>query len=125
MDHQQTNVEIAQSEGGIERRHHERRGMRTPALLALPGRKPVEVLALDISIGGVGTLCSVNVKPGTACWIYLNLPVSRQDRELLSIEATVMRSIFVSKEDSFRVGLRFNGLTDRQHLLIQRFITNV
>jgi c-di-GMP-binding flagellar brake protein YcgR len=122
MDQQQTNVEIAQSEGGIERRQHERRGLRTPAVLALAGRKPVEVLALDISVGGVGTLCPINVKPGTACRIYLNLPISTHERELVSLEGVVMRSIFASKEDSFRVGLKFTDPTERQQVLIQRFV---
>ena len=122
MDQQQTNVEIAQSEGGIERRQYERRSIRTPAVLALPGRKPVEVLALDISLGGLGTLCPINVKPGTPCRVYINLPVTRHERELISIEGVVMRSIFASKEDSFRVGVKFAEPTDRQLVLIQRFV---
>ncbi len=96
--------------------------MRTPAVLALPGRKPIEILALDISVGGLGTLCPINVKPGTACRVYLNLPISTHERELVSIEGVVMRSVLASKEDRFRVGLKFSEPSERVQALILRFV---
>jgi c-di-GMP-binding flagellar brake protein YcgR len=122
MDQQQSNIEPAASEGGMERRQHERRSMRTPAVLALPGRKPIEILVLDVSLGGLGTLSSTNVNPGTACRIYLNLPISTHARELISAECMVMRSVLSAKEDRFRVGLKFVDPPDRLQALILRFV---
>jgi c-di-GMP-binding flagellar brake protein YcgR len=123
MDEQNTPA-AEQTIAGIERRQFERKVVRTPALMAMPGQRPVEILTLDISVGGLGILCPTNPSPGTPCKIRMNLPVSLSERQLIDFEGKVTHSVFVSKQGSFKIGVQFVDLPADKRARIQRFVTS-
>ncbi len=91
---------------GPDRRVHERKKFRSTAQLLLLGRK-FDVRTLDISVSGVGIICSTNPAAKTPCSIRLSLPMKSSGLRLLELQAMVVHSVFSSANDGFSVGLLF------------------
>jgi hypothetical protein len=91
---------------GPDRRIHERKKLRSTAQLLLLGRK-FDVRTLDVSVSGVGIICSANPAAKTACSIRLSIPTKPSGFVLLELHAMVVHSVFSSANDGFSVGLLF------------------
>jgi c-di-GMP-binding flagellar brake protein YcgR len=92
---------------GVERRRHERRGLRGVAHLVLRERGPIEVHMLDISAGGIGIVGVANPQPETVGSVRFSMPTSQFANSWFDAEVEVTHSIFSSDENGFKIGLRF------------------
>ena len=107
---------------GDERRGQERKILRANAQLRLPGVRPIEVRTLDISVGGMAVVASVNPQAGAACTICI-APVS-QPRGAVSVDirAVIVHSIFSNREDGFKIGLQFADLSPEAIETVSRYL---
>ena len=108
--------------GGSERRQ-ERKPLRTNAMLRVPGAAPIRVRTLDISVGGMGVVASLNPHPGVACSMAIAPPASASGAPTIAIPATVVHSIFSVREGGFVIGLRYGELSDEAVEAITRFLS--
>lgn len=107
---------------GIEQRQHKRRYMRTTAHVALPDRQVVQVLATDISAGGLGIVGAVNPKIGMTLFIRLSIPDKSGGRTLIEAPVKVTHSIYGITEQSFKIGLQFLKLEPEAVFAIAEYV---
>jgi len=114
----------SQGEGRIsslaERRQQGRRALRGTAYLLLPGREPLAVRMLDISIAGVSIAAAANAPPNASCGIRFSVPSGGESVQI-ETQVVVNHSVFSRTEDGFRIGLQFKRLTDSQASAIKKF----
>lgn len=108
--------------GGQELRQHARRVLRTTAQLVVAGSPPFPVRTLDISVGGMAILATVQPPRGLNCTVLLTLPQTGREPVAMSLPVTVAHSIFARGEEGVKVGLSFNGLAPDKVAVIQKFI---
>lgn len=105
-----------------ENRRHERRALRSQAVLLLPGGQTFPVQTLDISVGGVGVLAPANARNGTRLAIRLTLPVRPSGTTTFDAAVTVVHSVLSRHEEGFKVGLQFIDLDPRSASAIRHYI---
>ena len=104
-----------------DRRQQGRRTLRGTAYLLLPGREPLGVRMLDISIAGLSIAAAANAPPNASCGIRFSVPSGGESVQI-ETQVTVNHSVFSRTEDGFRIGLQFKRLTDAQTSAIKKFV---
>ena len=104
-----------------DRRQQGRRALRGTAYLLLPGREPLAVRMLDVSIAGVSIAAAANAPPNASCGVRFSVPSGLESVQI-ETQVTVNHSVFSRTEDGFRIGLQFKRLTDSQANAIKKFV---
>lgn len=115
-------ADIAQPPAGSEQRNHLRKMFRSAAQIRTPNGELLQVHTLDISVGGLSVVASVNPKPNTTYIVYFNIPIKPFGRITAEAQAMVVHSIFSSSESGFRIGLQFNKLSPEAYAAITQFV---
>lgn len=105
-----------------EKRSHERRPMRTPVELLLPGRPALAMRSTDISVGGIGLMASASAPIGLELTLRIALPLGRAGTQAFEVRARVQHSVFSSRDDGFRIGMVFLKPSDRLVVAIGDFL---
>lgn len=105
-----------------DKRRHERRALRSQAVLLLPGGQSFPVQTFDISIGGVGVLAPAAARVGTRLAIRVTLPMRPSGQTTFDAIVTVAHSMLSGREEGFKVGLTFTTLEPRAESAIRQYI---
>ena len=109
-------------DAATQRRAHERRPLHAPAKLMLTGKRIVDVRTVNLSAGGVALIAPENLPIGTACEIRLELPTKEAGKFTLYLGVLVMNTVFSSREDGFKTGLKFTHPNAEQLARIAAFV---
>jgi c-di-GMP-binding flagellar brake protein YcgR len=105
-----------------EKRSHERRAMRSPVEVLLPGRAALAMRATDISVGGIGLVAAANAPLGLEVQLRIPLPFGASGTQHFEVRARVQHSVFSSRDDGFRIGMVFLRPSDRLVVAIGDFL---
>lgn len=115
-------IDTAWLAAGPERRQYPRRFLSGTGFLYLPGRPPIEVHTLDLSVGGVG-IVSPNALAFDQC-AELRLTLTRETPGLdaLSLPVRVAYCVLSGRQHGFLVGLQFLKLPEATAAVIARYM---
>lgn len=105
-----------------DQRRHERRALRSQAVLLLPGGHTFAVHTCDISIGGVGVLAPAAAPVGARLAIRLTLPMRPSGQVTFEESVTVAHCLLSRHEEGFKVGLSFTALESKSESAIRQYI---
>lgn len=105
-----------------EQRKTERRALRVPATLKLPGGKTFTVQTLDISLGGLGILAPANARNGARLAVQVTLPAAAGAPVRIEVPVVVAHSILSRELDAFKVGLQFRSLDPKAESAIRHYV---
>ena len=105
-----------------QRRIHARRPLHCPAKLLLASKRIMDLRIVNISAGGLGVIAPENLAVGTNCQLRFDLPQVPTGQVTMYLSAMVMNSVFSSREDGFKLGLRFVNPTEDSASRIERFV---
>lgn len=108
----------------IDQRRHQRRILRVPAWISVPGATPIEVRTIDISEGGLGIAAPGNPAFGTTFTIRFGLPNASGGFSQIEAEVVVVHSVLTQNENSFKVGLSFTSMDASRLVLIRTFVSS-
>ena len=94
-----------------ERRAHDRRPIKTDALLGLPGQRTAAARLLDIGKGGAGVVSDYNLPVGTRVTIQARLPARGRGSGVFEAGAVVRNCTLAASDGGFRLGLEFEALS--------------
>lgn len=107
-----------------DRRAHDRRPLRIPARVLLPGDLSFDVRTLDIGVGGMGIVASANPKPGTTFAIQFALPSKTGGSAApLQVKVKVANSVLGVDQGGFKIGLQFLTMDPGSERIIRQFVT--
>lgn len=106
----------------IEQRKTERRVLRVPATLLLPGGQTFAVQTIDISLGGLGILAPAHAPNGARLSVQVGLPTTAGAPVRISAPVTVIHSVLSRDHDAFKVGLQFGALDPKTESAIRHYI---
>ena len=109
-------------DGVQQRRSHARRPLHCPAKLMLASKRIIDLRIVNISAGGLGVIAPENLAMGTSCQLRFDLPLAPGGHVTLYLSAEVMNSVFSSREDGFKLGLKFVKPTEESASHIERFV---
>jgi len=110
------------NDDGINRRENDRKMLHTRAILAIPGKPILEVRTLDISIGGIGIVASVNLVARIPCKLAFSLPLRHGKKINVEAEGYVTHSLFSNSHDGFKIGIRFKDVSPELEKEIARYL---
>jgi c-di-GMP-binding flagellar brake protein YcgR len=105
-----------------DRRGSPRRVYLSNVALRLPDGKVLATRGLDISAGGVGLRCPVNLRIGTACHLQFSLTLRDRSVHTLVVPGTVVFSALSGAHDAFKVGVQFSELPQPSADILERFV---
>jgi len=107
---------------GAERRTEARRGLHTRVSLGAPGRAPVDVRSIDISMGGMAVAADTN--PGAGAPLSLSFKLMFADGSSYQVQTAgiVAYSVFSSAHRGFKIGVRFKNITPPFQAALERFL---
>ena len=104
-----------------DRRRDERRIYRGGAVWTPVGMAATQVRTVDVSAGGIAIVATFNPPVGCLCTVRFSLP-GRTGPFTVETSGRVVRSVFSSSDDGFRVGLFFDPLSDEAARTLQRYV---
>jgi c-di-GMP-binding flagellar brake protein YcgR len=107
---------------GGDRRRFPRKFLSGTAHLLLPDRAPVEVHALDISVGGMGIVAPTNLTYEFRCEIRFTLAREPFGIDVVTAPVQVVHCVLSGREHGFLIGLQFFNLPDNVAAVIGRFM---
>ena len=110
------------ADAATQRRAHERRHLYSPAKLLLASKRIVDVRAVNVSAGGAALIAPENLPIETGCEIRLDLPTTSAAKLTLYMKAVVVNTVFSSREDGFKTGLKFTHATAEQLARLNEFV---
>ncbi|MCW7536691.1 PilZ domain-containing protein [Aquabacterium sp. A7-Y] len=102
-----------------ERRVHQRRVVRVPAVLRLSSGREMECRALDLSLGGISLAVEQDPGVGTAGLLRVAVPFPERS-QAISVSVVVVQSILT--DSGFRAGLRFGDLPENAREVLHEFL---
>ena len=103
-------------------RQHERRSLRSVAIVTLSPTQSIEVRVLDVSVGGMAIVAAANPRPGITFTIKIPIPTRPTGAVIIEAQAQVIHSVLARDQDGFKVGLRFVDLRDDAALAIRQYL---
>lgn len=106
-----------------DRRVHDRRPLRIPARVLLPGDQSFEVRTSDIGAGGMGIVAGANPKVGTVFALQFSLPSKTNGNPAaLQVKVKVANSILGVDQGGFKIGLQFLALDPASERVIRQYL---
>lgn len=105
-----------------DRRQYERKLLRVPAQMIVPGVGQISVRTIDISLGGIGVISDAKLPMMAEGMIRLSIPTMQQTVVDVICRATIMHCIYNGDLDGFKVGLKFTEMSMPTRDAIYRFI---
>lgn len=109
------------SQSSSDRRDLTRKLARLAAVLDIPGRAPLSVRTVDVSLGGAALACPVNLKPGQGCQVSIALPAN-PPQPMLTLRCVVSHSVLSQRDGGFRVGVQFQAVSAAAQKRLQAFM---
>lgn len=103
---------------GPNRRLHDRKVLRRPATVLLPGGLTRDVRTWDLGVDGMSLVSPKPIPPGTKCTVTVEWPDAATTLSLSS------KAVYCSLlgADGFKVGLVFAGLDAATVQVIEQFV---
>lgn len=105
-----------------DRREHPRKFLSGAAHLLSPGRAPIEVRMLDISIGGIGLVSPMNMPHEWSGHVRFTLTRGSPGVDTLLVPVQVVHSVLSGRQGGFVLGMRFVDLPEDTLAVITRYI---
>ncbi|WP_157263589.1 PilZ domain-containing protein [Azohydromonas aeria] len=118
-------IESAGWNSARERREHPRKFLSGTAHVLVPGRAPIEVHTLDISIGGLGIVSPTNLPYEWIGQIRFTLTREPYGVDTVVAPVQVVHSVLSGRQRGFMVGMRFVDLPPDIEGIIQRYMEAV
>lgn len=103
-------------------RQHERKPIRTSALLSSSALPTLTVRTVDIALGGLCIIAPANLVTRARCDVLFTLPTRDYTSVQLRLEAAVVHCIFSGIDEGFRVGLRFTAVSAEVEAAIAQYL---
>ena len=120
-----TDDEMMALRAGSDRRRAKRTLFRSHAKLLLPDRDAIDVRTVDISNGGVGVVCPLNLLPGTPCEVHLHFRKIPIGVENVQFQAQIAYCVLSGREQGFLIGLQFTAPPKDALKAIDRYIKSI
>lgn len=104
-----------------EKRSHERRAMRSPVEVLLPGGRRWRC-APPTSAWAASAWWSWPTRPGLEVQLRIPLPFGASGTQHFEVCARVQHSVFSNRDDGFRIGMVFLRPSDRLVVAIGDFL---
>lgn len=112
-------------ENSVERRHHRRVVLHGPAQLQIQGGPSTPIRTLNISVGGLSAVASVNPGSDAQCLVHIDIPEKGGGATPTELSAQVVQSAFSKIDDGYIVNFKFINLTASAAARIARFMASV
>lgn len=91
----------------LENRAHRRYPLRARGHLYFTGNRPLPIKALDVSVSGICVVSEITVPINIRGELEFNMPIGGGQYQMMRVNVQIMRCIFSSSDDGFRLGILF------------------